>query len=130
MLCKRRSCLKSRKGKLWQRLYFKFKVAYEGLVEGLMTDISIQIQVGFGLTAAVIAFIFGFSAIEWAIWLICIGLVITLEYLNSAFEQMLDRFDPTYHVLTKRAKDLGAAAVLVSALISLVIGLIFITQHI
>jgi len=122
--------VKSRSGKLWQRLYLKFKVAFEGLIEGLITDISIQIQAGFGIAALVIAFVFGFSEIEWAIWLICIGLVITLEYLNSAFEQMLDRFDPTYHVLTKRAKDLGAASVLVSALISLIIGIIFILKHI
>lgn len=110
-------------------MVLKFKVAFIGLYEGITTDISIQIQVGFGILALMIAFIFGFNEIEWAIWLICIGLVITLEFLNSAFEQMLDRFDPSYHVLTKRAKDLGAASVLVSALISLVIGIMFVVKH-
>lgn len=121
--------MKSPRANLYQRLVFKFKVAFEGLYEGLKTDISIQIQFGFSLVALLVAFYFNFNAIEWAIWLICIGLVLTLEYLNSAFEQMLDRFDPTYHKLTKRAKDLGAAAVLVSAIISLVIGVIFVAQH-
>ena len=108
----------------------KFKVAFIGLMEGFTTDISIQIQFGLALIAICVAFFFQFTYIEWAIWLICIGLVITLEYLNSAFEQMLDRFDPTYHVLTKRAKDLGAASVLVSAIISFIIGIIFIFHRI
>jgi len=115
--------------KFTRKMVLKFKVAFIGLYEGITTDISIQIQVGFGILALMIAFIFGFNEIEWAIWLICIGLVITLEFLNSAFEQMLDRFDPSYHVLTKRAKDLGAASVLVSALISLVIGIMFVVKH-
>lgn len=121
--------MESRNVKFLQKLVLKFKVAFEGLWEGLSSDFSIQLQVLFSLLAVLLAFIFKFNEIEWAIWLICIGLVVTLEYLNSAFEQMLDRFDPSYHHLTKRAKDLGAAAVLVSALISLVIGIIFMVKH-
>ncbi len=120
----------SRRDSFSKKFIKKFRVAFIGLYEGFTTDISIQIQFGMALIALVIAFYFQFTYIEWAIWLICIGLVITFEYLNSAFEQMLDRFDPTYHVLTKRAKDLGAASVLVSAIISVVIGLIFIFHHI
>lgn len=122
--------MKLRKDNFFKKFYFKFNVAFSGLVEGFKTDISIQMQFGFALVALIIAFIFEFSYIEWTIWLFCIGLVITLEYLNSAFEQMLDRFDPTYHALTKRAKDLGAASVLVSAIISLIIGFIIICNHI
>ncbi len=122
--------MKSRRDSFTNRFINKFKVAFIGLFEGLSTDISIQIQFGMAFIAIVIAFYFQFTYIEWAIWLICIGIVITLEYLNSAFEQMLDRFDPTYHVLTKRAKDLGAASVLVSAILSVVVGLIFIFHHI
>ena len=122
--------MKSRKDSFTKRFINKFKVAFIGLYEGISTDISIQIQFAMAFIAVCIAFYYQFTYIEWAIWLICIGLVITLEFLNSAFEQMLDRFDPTYHILTKRAKDLGAAAVLVSALLSVVIGLIFIFHHI
>lgn len=121
--------MESRNVKFLRKLYLKFKVAFEGLKEGMTSDFSIQLQLMFSVLAIIIAFIFRFNEIEWAIWLICIGLVVTLEFLNSAFEQMLDRFDPSYHALTKRAKDLGAAAVLVSALISLVIGLLFMFKH-
>lgn len=121
--------MKSQEGNSIQRLILKFQVAFNGLVEGLLTDFSIQLQFIFAFFAIIIAFIFNFTHIEWSIWLICISMVITLEYLNSSFENVIDRLDPSFHVLTKKAKDLGAAAVLISALFSLVIGIIFIFQH-
>ena len=105
-------------------------MAFNGLVEGLVTDISIQLQFFFAVCAIIVALIFKFTYIEWSIWLICISMVITLEYLNSSFESMMDRIDPSYHLLTKKAKDLGAAAVLISAIFSLIVGFIFIFQHI
>jgi undecaprenol kinase len=121
--------MKSQEGNPIQRLILKFQVAINGIVEGLLTDFSIQLQFIFAFIAIIIALIFNFTYIEWSIWLICISMVITLEYLNSSFENIIDRLDPSYHVLTKKAKDLGAAAVLISALFSLVIGIIFIFQH-
>lgn len=121
--------MKSQEGNSIQKLYFKFSVAFYGLIEGLKTDFSIQLQCFFALIAIIVAFIFHFNYIEWSIWLICISMVITLEYLNSSFESMMDRLDPSYHVLTKKAKDLGAAAVLISALFSLVVGILIISQH-
>jgi undecaprenol kinase len=121
--------MKSQVGNPIQKLILKFQVAFNGLIEGLLTDFSIQLQFIFALFAIIIAFIFNFTYIEWSIWLICISMVITLEYLNSSFENVIDRLDPSFHVLTKKAKDLGAAAVLISALFSLVIGIIFIFQH-
>jgi len=121
--------MKSQEGNPIQRLILKFQVAFNGLIEGLLTDFSIQLQFIFAFIAIIIALIFSFTYIEWSIWLICISMVITLEYLNSSFENIIDRLDPSYHVLTKKAKDLGAAAVLISALFSLVIGIIFIYQH-
>lgn len=121
--------MKLQEGSPFKRLLFKFRVAFNGLFEGLMTDFSIQLQFFFGICAIIIALVFKFSYMEWSIWLICISMVLTLEYLNSSIESMMDRLDPSYHLLTKKAKDLGAAAVLVAALFSLVIGFIFIYQH-
>ncbi len=121
--------MKSPEGNSIQKLIIKFLVAFNGIVEGLITDFSIQLQFFFAFLAVIIALIFKFTYIEWSIWLICISMVITLEYLNSSFESMMDRLDPSYHLLTKKAKDLGAAAVLIAAIFSLIIGFIFICQH-
>ncbi len=51
-------------------------------------------------------------------------LVLGLELLNSAIEAIIDLIDPGYHPLAKRAKDLGAAAVLLAAGVALIVGLL------
>lgn len=54
--------------------------------------------------------------------------VLVVELLNSAIESVVDMVSPEYHVLAKRAKDLGSAAVLVSIVCAMVLwgGAIFI----
>lgn len=49
--------------------------------------------------------------------------VITLELVNTAMERVLNIIEPEYHKQVRIAKDVTAAAVLVGALGSLVIGL-------
>ena len=47
--------------------------------------------------------------------------VLIIELLNSAIESVVDMASPEYHILSKRAKDLGSAAVLVSIVLSIVL---------
>ena len=48
-------------------------------------------------------------------------LVLIVELLNSAVEAVVDMASPEYHILAKRAKDLGSAAVLVSIVLGIVL---------
>jgi diacylglycerol kinase (ATP) len=50
----------------------------------------------------------------------CVFLVVIVELLNSSVEATVDRISLDHHLLAKRAKDIGSAAVLLS-LINLVI---------
>ena len=45
-------------------------------------------------------------------------LVLIVELLNSAIESVVDIASPEYHVLAKRAKDLGSAAVMISLMLA------------
>jgi len=121
--------MKSQNVSFIAKFFLKFKYATDGLIDGLLHDFSIQLQFTLGLIAIAIAFYFGFSDIEWSIWLICIAQVISMEYINSSIESIIDRFDPSWHLLTKQAKDLGSAAVLFSAMLAGVVGLILIARH-
>ena len=47
--------------------------------------------------------------------------VLVVELLNSAIESVVDIASPEYHVLAKRAKDLGSAAVLLSIVLAVVL---------
>jgi len=48
-------------------------------------------------------------------------LVLLVELLNSAIESIVDMTTREYHILAKRAKDLGSAAVLISMIIAIVL---------
>ncbi len=68
-------------------------------------------------------------SIEWALIILVIGLVISAEILNTAIEIMVDIYCPFYHPLAKISKDVGAAAVLFTALISVLVGLFIFIPH-
>ena len=51
---------------------------------------------------------------EWALLAVPVVLVLVVELLNSAVEAAIDRFGPQWHQLSKNAKDMGSAAVLLS----------------
>ena len=59
---------------------------------------------------------------ELAILLLSIGLVWTAEFVNTALEAVVDLASPEVHPLAKVGKDVGAAAVLIAALLSVIIG--------
>jgi diacylglycerol kinase (ATP) len=44
-------------------------------------------------------------------------LVMIVELLNTGIETAIDRIGPQWHHLSKRAKDMGSAAVLLSLLL-------------
>jgi diacylglycerol kinase (ATP) len=64
------------------------------------------------------AFWLGRNAIEVALLAATVLLVLIVELLNSAIEAVVDRVSFEWHDLSKRAKDIASAAVLLSLLLS------------
>jgi diacylglycerol kinase (ATP) len=61
---------------------------------------------------------------DWAVLLLTIASVWTAEFINTALEAVVDLASPQHHPLAKVGKDVGAAAVLIAALTSILIGLL------
>lgn len=61
---------------------------------------------------------------DWAVLLVTIALVWTAEFINTALEAVVDLASPQEHPLAKVGKDVGAAAVLIAALTSILVGLL------
>jgi diacylglycerol kinase (ATP) len=68
--------------------------------------------------------LFGLSASEWCWIVLAIVAVWTAEALNTAFEFLTDVASPNFHPIAGKAKDVAAGAVLLSAIGSVVIGII------
>ncbi|MBW7901781.1 MAG: diacylglycerol kinase [Rhodocyclaceae bacterium] len=60
----------------------------------------------------------GEGGVEKALLVGCILLVLVVELLNSAVEAVVDRVSDEHHELSKRAKDIGSAAVLLTLLLA------------
>jgi len=64
-----------------------------------------------------LAFGLGRTWVETALLAASVVLVMVVELLNTAVETAIDRIGPEWHDLSKRAKDMGSAAVLLSLLL-------------
>lgn len=79
----------------------------------------------FAMVCVVIAgALLGLSSLEWCVVAICCGAVLMAEAMNSAIEAIADLVSPEFHPLIKKAKDVGAAGVLMMAIGAAVAGLI------
>jgi diacylglycerol kinase (ATP) len=66
----------------------------------------------------------GLTPVEWAVLILTIAMVWMAEFLNTALEAVVDLASPDAHPLAKVGKDVGAAAVLITASAAVVIGII------
>ncbi len=65
---------------------------------------------------------------EWAIILLCNALVFSLEIVNTAIEKAVDLATEKQNPLAKISKDAAAGAVLVSAIFSVIVGILILFQ--
>lgn len=82
----------------------------------------IQLAIAFATIAA--AALLGISTAEWLAVLVCVGMVISMEMLNSAVEQLCNKVESGYDPVIKIIKDIAAGAVLFVSIISVAIGVI------
>jgi len=107
-----------------------FKYAIVGIWTMLKSQHNAWVH-AFATIAVVIAgFVFGISTSEWCLLVLAIIAVWMAEALNTAIEFLADVASPDFHPLVKKAKDVAAGAVLISAIGAIVIGIIIFGPHV
>lgn len=98
--------------------------AFKGAVLLVKTEASIQIQliIAFLVTAA--GFYFNISTNEWLAQIMAIGLVMSIEGINTAIENIANFIHPERHHKIGIIKDIAAGAVFIAAIFAVIIGLI------
>jgi diacylglycerol kinase len=69
------------------------------------------------------------SALEWALIVLSITLVLAAEAVNTAIEYLANATIPHHHPLVGTAKDLGAGAVLLAAVGAAIVGALVLGPH-
>lgn len=101
-----------------------FIYAFSGLKIMVREEHNSRIHIAASIIVILFSIIFNLSLIEWIIIIFSIALVISVETINSAIENMADFICPGLNDQIKKIKDLSAAAVLISAICAVVIGLL------
>ena len=101
-----------------------FVYAFNGLLLLIKKEHNARIHLLATVCVIAAGFIFKITDIEWIAVIFAIGFVFVSEIINSSIEQLADFVSPDKHEKIKIVKDLAAAAVLVAAIVSVIIGLI------
>jgi len=107
-----------------RRILRSFGYAFEGIAAIIRTQPNFSVHLAAAVVALTLAAILDFSAGEVAILILTISAVLAAEAFNTALEALADLVSPTLHPLVKRAKDVSAAGVLISAFGALFVGIL------
>ena len=98
--------------------------AFKGAMLLIKTESRIQVQLFIGVLMTIIGFIVGLSTTEWIIQTLTIGLILSIESINTAIEEIADFIHPDYHERIGFIKDIAAGAVFFAEMTALVIATI------
>ncbi len=108
--------------KFKNRAFFaKLGFAVSGWRHAWRFEVNFRRQGWVAMGVFLVLVIFHAPLIWWMLAAFSIGLVLALELVNTAVEELVDLLSPEYRKRAGRIKDLMAGAVLVAAIVSLVI---------
>lgn len=98
--------------------------AWRGIVILIKTTHNMWVHFFFGILTICLSFLLKISSTEWILVIFAIGFVIIAEAFNTAIEIDIDLTSPEYHPYARDTKDVAAAAVLLSVIVAVIVGLI------
>lgn len=98
--------------------------AYKGALILLRTEASIKIQFAVAILVTIAGFYFEISTTEWLFQVAMIGLVISIEGVNTAIEAIADFVHPEHHASIGHIKDVAAGAVFIAAISAIIVATI------
>lgn len=108
-----------------KNFFESFKHACDGVVTVYKEELNMKIHLLLGALVLLLSWYLNISKNEWLWMLLTIFLVIVMEIWNTVIENVVDlATNKEFHPLAKKAKDMAAAAVLVTASFSVVVGAI------
>ncbi len=111
-----------------KRFIKALKDALRGIREAFIEQ-SFRILFGVALLVIFCLFYFPFNAIERAVLILVVALVLSLELINSQIERILDILRPDYSEDVRKMKDISAGAVLVASIGAVVVGVIIVLPY-
>ncbi len=113
-----------------RRTLYSFRHAGRGLAWAVTSQANLRFHMAAAAAVLLAALLFHFTAIEFVGLVLCFAVVIAAELFNTSLEVLIDYAWPERHPMIGRAKDVAAAAVLMAAIGTALVGLLLFARHI
>jgi len=107
-----------------KKFFQSFRYASRGLKYALKNEQNFQIEFLAGIFVVILMFLLPTRTLEKIALFIVIFAVLVIELINTIFERVVDMLKPRVHPYAQLVKDIMAAAVLLSSVAALIVGLI------
>jgi len=106
------------------KFIFSIRNAITGIKTAFKSQKNLRIHFMSGILVIIIGILLKVTILEWLILLLTILIVVITEMINTSLEFTVDLFSSEYSKQAKRAKDVSAAGVLITAVFASIIGAI------
>lgn len=106
-----------------------FKYAFKGIKVLLWAEHNFRIHLVAAIIVVVLGLYLDVAKFDWLWLILAISLVLISEAINTAIEYLVDLIEPNHNPLAGKIKDIAAGAVLISAITSIIIGLIVLLPY-
>lgn len=106
-----------------------FGYAFKGIGSFLRKEPNAWIHCTAVVVVVSLGFYFQISITEWCLCLLCFGLVLMAEAMNTAVERLVNLVSPQFHPIAGDVKDVAAGGVLLAAIAAAIVGCIIFTPY-
>lgn len=107
-----------------------FRYAIKGAWLLLKKEASMKVHFAAAILVTIAGFYFAITPTEWILQCLAIGLVLSIEGVNTAIEEIANFVHPDFHNKIGFIKDIAAGAVFFAAFMALVIGVLIYAPYI
>jgi len=114
----------------FKKLFKSFKYAFRGLKYVTKNEQNFQLEILGGVFVIILMYLFPTRSLEKIALFIVIFAVLVIELINTIFERVVDMLKPRMHPYAQLVKDIMAAAVLISSIGAVIVGIIIFYPYI
>lgn len=107
----------------FKRFLNSFKYSFQGFIYAYKYEQSVLIHFICSIISIILGLTLNISLLEWVIVLSALGMLLVVEFINTAIEATVDMITLKFNPLAKIAKDTGSAAEFMMMIIAIMIGL-------
>jgi diacylglycerol kinase len=107
-----------------------FRYAFRGIIDLILEEHNFRIHLVVLIIIIAAGIFFRISLTSWFAIIFVSALVLVCESFNSSIEMLADAINPEADERIRKAKDIAAAAVLISAIAAVITGLLIFAPHI